>query len=198
MTRVFLSGPMTGVPLWNHPAFHAAAAEWRARGADVFNPADLFDGRTDLPRETYMREDIKALAGCDTLVQLPGWEASIGARAEHAAAVAMGLAVVAHVPGSHETILDEASRIVSGARRDTYGHPLDNHGATAEMVSAYLRRKYGLPVALDAEDVCWFNVLQKCSRAANVQTRDTLTDVAGYARNLEMIGEERARRAAGG
>lgn len=90
-----------------------------------------------------------------------------------------------------ETILDEAARLVHGDRGTDYGPPSDNHGATGELVTAYLRRKYAGLIypgfAFDAEDVCWFNILQKCSRDANAPGRDNLVDVAGYAANLEII-----------
>ena len=86
-------------------------------------------------------------------------------------------------------ILEEAMEIVDGDRQDDYGHPIDNHGTTSEMFASYLRRKYGTaaPSALDAYDTCIFNILQKVSRLANKVTRDGLTDLAGYARNMEMI-----------
>ncbi len=75
-----------------------------------------------------------------------------------------------------------------------YGHPLDNHTATAEMVAVYLERKHGVWLPLDAEDVCWFNVLQKISREANRAKHDNRLDIAGYVENVEMILSERARR----
>jgi len=93
------------------------------------------------------------------------------------------------------TILDEAAALVDGARNEAYGHPLDNHAATAAMFAIYLERKYGVSVPLDADDTCWFNILQKCSRDANLPRRDNLTDVAGYAHNIELVRAERERRA---
>jgi hypothetical protein len=39
MTRAYIAGPMTGLPEFNFPAFHAAAASLRARGFEVENPA---------------------------------------------------------------------------------------------------------------------------------------------------------------
>jgi len=86
-----------------------------------------------------------------------------------------------------ESVLDEASRLVQGARRDGYGHPLKNHTATAEMFGAYLQRKYGIDLPLNADDVCWFNIFQKASRDANSPDRDNLVDVAGYVHNIELI-----------
>ena len=89
-----------------------------------------------------------------------------------------------------EGILEEAQRIVHGARRETHGHPLDNHSRTAALWTAFL----GHPVT--AEDVCWMNILQKASRtkASGIITRDSLVDTAGYAANIEILKDERARR----
>jgi len=90
-----------------------------------------------------------------------------------------------------ETILDEAARLTGGDRNKSYGHPLDNHTVTADFWTGWLTRKYGVTVKLDAEDVCWMNILQKISREANAPKRDTVVDVAGYARNVEMVQDER-------
>lgn len=88
-------------------------------------------------------------------------------------------------------VLLEAQHITAGDRQRYYGHPLDNHGATAALWTAYLRRRRMLPhgTALSARDVCMLNVLQKVSRDANRQHRDNLVDIAGYARNAEMVDE---------
>ena len=37
---IYVSGPMSGLPDLNFPAFHAAAAELRALGHTVVNPAE--------------------------------------------------------------------------------------------------------------------------------------------------------------
>ena len=39
--RVYIAGPMSGIENSNFPAFHAAAAELRALGHEVVNPAEL-------------------------------------------------------------------------------------------------------------------------------------------------------------
>jgi hypothetical protein len=93
-------------------------------------------------------------------------------------------------------ILEDAARLVHGDRGDAYGHPLENHECTASLWSAWLTRKLRRPVTLTAEDVCWFNILQKASREANSPKRDNLVDVAGYALNVEMITRRRAETAA--
>lgn len=92
-----------------------------------------------------------------------------------------------------ETVLEEAARITSADRQKSYGHPLHNHTATGEMFSIYYSRRYGLDIPFDAEDVCFFHIVGKVSRWANDQARDNVTDIAGYARNVEMCAEERER-----
>ncbi|MGR1216574.1 DUF4406 domain-containing protein [Metapseudomonas otitidis] len=93
MRRIYLSGPMTGLPDENRPAFNAEAARLRALGYEVVNPAELNPPGT--PRHICMRVDIQALLGCDTLALLPGWTESRGAILERACAFQMGFKVLA-------------------------------------------------------------------------------------------------------
>lgn len=78
---IYISGPMTGLPEMNFPAFNAKAAELRSQGRDVVNPAE-HDEAPDLPWHVYLRKDIRLLMDCDTIHMLPGWESSRGARLE--------------------------------------------------------------------------------------------------------------------
>ena len=51
-------------------------------------------------------------------------------------------------------------------------------------------------VDFTAEQICALNILQKMSRWATGRlTRDTLVDLCGYSANVELIQDERARRA---
>lgn len=88
-------------------------------------------------------------------------------------------------------ILDEAKVLVSQNRRDAYGSPAQNHGATADLFSAYLKRRYGshmIAPTMDAQDVCVFNICQKISRLANTPGhQDSLIDIAGYAANIAEL-----------
>ena len=95
----YLSGPMSGLPDFNFPAFNDCAAKLRADGWHVFNPAENFEGRTDRARNVYMTADFKHLLsvaddpGVEVrgIVMLPGWSGSQGARVEVAMALEMGL-----------------------------------------------------------------------------------------------------------
>lgn len=92
--RVYIAGPMTGLPDFNYPAFHAAEAYVRANTEwQVENPARHFGGRQDLPYEQYMREAVRSLTYCDAIMLLSGWEASPGARFELTVARKLGLDV---------------------------------------------------------------------------------------------------------
>lgn len=87
---LYVAGPMTGLPDFNYPAFHAAAASLRALGYRVENPAEnrLVDGSA---WEAYMRSGITQLMRCDAIVLLPGWEKSRGATIEHTLAGQLGM-----------------------------------------------------------------------------------------------------------
>jgi hypothetical protein len=90
--RVYIAGAMTGLPDNGYPAFHAAAKELRDRGFEVENPAE-----NEAPPcgswLAYMRMAVVQVAKVDTLVLLPGWEKSKGARVEFNLAVGLGLSV---------------------------------------------------------------------------------------------------------
>jgi hypothetical protein len=85
---------MTGLPGFNYPAFHAAAERFRACGWEPVNPAENFDGRTDLPREKYLRADVKLLIDCDAVAMLSGWEDSRGAKLEYLLAQELSLPIL--------------------------------------------------------------------------------------------------------
>lgn len=113
--RVYLAGPMRGIPEFNFPAFHKAAKVLRAMGHEVFNPAESdeevygegfasgnltgneeeaaaqkgFSLREALERDlTWITRHAEAIA------LLPGWEKSRGARAEYSTAEALGLSMI--------------------------------------------------------------------------------------------------------
>jgi hypothetical protein len=89
---IYLSGPLTGLPGLNFPAFAAMTANLRADGHTVTNPAELNpDGGS---WNDCMRRDIAALMNCDTVATLPGWEHSKGATLEVLIAERLGMTVV--------------------------------------------------------------------------------------------------------
>lgn len=91
---LYLAGPMSGLPDFNFPAFHAAAARLRAQGYVVINPAELDDGDTSHSWDYYMRRDIPMLLTAQAVAVLPGWEQSRGATLEVTIARALGMPVL--------------------------------------------------------------------------------------------------------
>lgn len=90
--RIYIAGPMTGLPKSNYPAFNAAAARLRALGHHVENPAE----NPAPPCGSwlgYMRLALAQLVTCDHIALLPGWEASKGASVEWRLACDLGLPV---------------------------------------------------------------------------------------------------------
>ena len=90
---VYIAGPMSGLPDFNYPAFNAVAAELRAEGQTVVNPAENDSGSTGQPWEFYMRLGLIGLMQCDEIMLLPGWENSPGACLEHHVAEALGMRI---------------------------------------------------------------------------------------------------------
>ena len=71
--RWYIAGPMTGLPDLNFPAFHERAAELRAEGFHVENPAEI-NANSTAPWAECMKADIPRLLTCDSVLLLPGWE----------------------------------------------------------------------------------------------------------------------------
>jgi hypothetical protein len=91
---LYIAGPMTDVPAFNYPAFEAASAYLESIGYAVRSPhRDGLPIDGDTPYETYLRDDLKLMLGCDGIVLLPGWTQSKGAKGELAVALQVGMAV---------------------------------------------------------------------------------------------------------
>lgn len=90
MKRLYLAGPMSGLPELNFPAFHRAAQSLRASGYEVVNPAEV-NPEAGMKWEDAMRADIPELCRCDGIALLPGWERSRGARLEAHIAHELGM-----------------------------------------------------------------------------------------------------------
>lgn len=113
--KVYIAGPMRGIKDFNFPAFFAAEEKLKSIGFEVFNPARKDEERHGvgmLKSDTGNEDDVVKSVGfnlrealyidtkficleADAIALLPGWEASKGAVAEHALAVALGHVVIA-------------------------------------------------------------------------------------------------------
>ena len=89
--RIYIAGPMTGLPDFNYPAFHAEAARLRALGFHVENPAE---NPAQPTWEAYMHQALQQMLTCEAVAFLPGWSESRGALLERYVAQQVGLATV--------------------------------------------------------------------------------------------------------
>jgi len=100
---------MRGRPLFNFPAFDSAASKLRAKGYEVFSPAerDRADGFDPLENPDwaegknephnlswYMQIDLPEVCKADAIAVLPDWEMSEGARLEMLVALALKKRVI--------------------------------------------------------------------------------------------------------
>jgi hypothetical protein len=198
----YIAGPMTGYPRFNFDAFDAARDDLRSDGYDVISPADLdrdmgFD--PDINEVTPMlisemqRRDVDAIFRAEIVFVLDGWEKSRGARAEISLANWRGIPVVSYrnrncteseidlLPNSKpepkaEDVLEEALRLTTGDRQNSYGPPTQDFARTAAMWAVILE------CAVTAKQVALCMIALKISRATWAKKRDNWTDIAGYAR----------------
>jgi hypothetical protein len=103
---IYISGPMTGYPDLNFPAFHYAAAELRGKGFEVISPAEIelpqypkgYVPKDEADRKAmwraFMKADIAEMMKTDTVAVLPGWEKSEGATIEVDLALVLGMDIV--------------------------------------------------------------------------------------------------------
>ena len=92
--RLYVAGPMSGLPDFNYPAFNAAERVLRVRGYAVLNPVKAEEHNdTGKPQtwDWYMRHALRMVLDSEGLALLPGWENSRGATLEVQVAKALGL-----------------------------------------------------------------------------------------------------------
>lgn len=83
MQKLYLSGPMTGYPKLNKPAFFKMSARLRRAGYVVVNPAELDNLEACNSWAACLRRDLLALLmWTEAIATLPGWEGSRGANLE--------------------------------------------------------------------------------------------------------------------
>lgn len=112
--KLYLAGPMRGIPNFNFPAFDYAAAKLRTQGFEVFSPAErdrvvvgaelennptgdeeLATAKTGFSLREALGADAEFICThADGIALLPGWERSKGACAERALADALGLTII--------------------------------------------------------------------------------------------------------
>lgn len=92
--RLYLAGPVTGIPDHNRPAFEHAQERLEAAGFEIVTPVTIEDeighGHS---WETYMRAALQRMLAAEGVALLPGWIESRGARIEQRLARDLGMPV---------------------------------------------------------------------------------------------------------
>lgn len=96
-TTVYISGPVTGIPELNRPQFMLAQRMLLSSGCSVFNPSHI-DGPIDPLKgdemwQYYMHYCVQAIPSCHSMLMLPHWQNSKGAKEEHRIAKMLGLTI---------------------------------------------------------------------------------------------------------
>lgn len=102
--KIYLAGPMAGIDDHNFPAFNAKAAELRALGHFVYNPAEI-EPDEYAKRPAYLaavfhnsgyrnclRQELRWICDeAEAIYLMNGWEYSLGANSEFTTAKAVKL-----------------------------------------------------------------------------------------------------------
>lgn len=164
---------------------------------EVVNPAGLDANDTNVdqgdlgatPWEYYLQRDLQYALTVDGIILIDDWWNSRGAVLEAFVGYTLNKPIFQlNVDGTVSRAEDklpvtfEAHAIVLGARRYTYGHPLENFERIALRWNATLADKLNEP--LDITDVAFLMIDVKMAREQNTPKKDNLTDIVGYATAL--------------
>lgn len=89
-----------------------------------------------------------------------------------------------------ESVLDEATRITTGPRRESYGHPTPNHTAIAALWQAFLdnRVTLGLAGPLTPQEAATMMALLKIARLQfTPDHRDSIVDAISYLALVDVM-----------
>jgi len=92
--KIYIAGPITGIPDRNREAFERVAAYFRGIGHEVVSPLEVNPPGSCNNWNEAMRRDIPHLVSCDAVYLLPGWEKSRGAQIEQRLAFDLGLEIL--------------------------------------------------------------------------------------------------------
>lgn len=191
--RLYIAGPMTGIPHFNIPAFDHAAEVLRAAGHDVVSPAELDDPEdreaayaspdgSEVHYDTgktwgdFLARDVKLIAdgGIDGIVCLPGWENSKGARLETFVGRICGLSIWSFEPHLSVGIIGMDPFTIHSAHGILPAAELDSAPGEDEELVDYLTR-VGKIVPADTDDPAYEN-LRNLTRRFGGFIEDQLDD----------------------
>src|SRR5688500_20303037 len=123
--RLYIAGPMTGLPNLNYDKFNRTAVALAANGHEVYNPASTFNGAfLDLPYDIWLREAIRLVSMVNGIVLLDRWWMSKGALTEIHIGLSLGMPFFTERDGqlhqidmTYQSLISEMHRYISEERR---------------------------------------------------------------------------------
>jgi hypothetical protein len=91
--KVYISGPMTGLPGLNFDEFNRVEQQLIKHGVDPVNPAKI-NPAMDADWVDCIVADILAMRDCKAIIMLKGWENSFGAKIEKLVAEKLDMQVI--------------------------------------------------------------------------------------------------------
>lgn len=101
MKRIYLSGPISGLPLAvARSRFYAACKFLRIvyPDAEIYNPMTFNSFSPEKKWQDYMHVCLPILETCDTVILLPGWSDSNGAQCERYYAQGLSIPILVYDP----------------------------------------------------------------------------------------------------
>lgn len=89
--KLYVAGPMTGLPEFNLPAFAEATARLNAKGYEAINPGRRGGTIEGYVWSDYLRLGLADLVTCEGVALLHGWWNSKGAQLEQRVALDLGM-----------------------------------------------------------------------------------------------------------
>lgn len=194
--RIYIAGPMSGLPSYNYPKFLSVEADLRAMGYEnILNPAKIANGKTGLCYSYYIRESLNLIKDADAVVFLDGWQNSKGAQLEYHCATTMNLKLFDErysplkpekVEEDKRTVCEIADNLVSTERQKTYGHPYDNFKDIGRIWGTILNLE-----DIPPEKVGLMMIGVKIAREKFLPKRDNRIDLCGYAKTIDIIHQKK-------
>lgn len=191
VTKVYLCGPMTGVPHHNvHEFMHYEDEIAKVSQFEAVNPHHFFK-KGEAPLQSVARKRaIQEMLKCDMVAVLPSWKLWPTSFLHDEMALARRCniplvdanTIVSGPQPLMEGVLEEANRLINSNRDLMYGHPKEAFENIASLWMAYIGAITDNWMSIKPSDVANMFILSKMARTMhNPNHRDSWVDIAGYA-----------------
>ncbi len=208
--KIYISGPMTGYPDYNYPAFFKAEENLKKEysyilnypNIKILNPARIDDDESEKftkKRSYYMLKSIEMLLDATHIFVLPEWNRSKGAKLEIALANEFNLgflgtpisyyeieSIIGEIDSTHDesNIFDIAKKLVSNDRQKQYGPPEQHLTDVGRIWGALLQIE-----DISPQKVALMMTGLKLARETFCPKKDNRVDAIGYLYITDLLEE---------